>query len=240
MTRGLWGRPQAGATADGEDVAGADLSAPADDGSASRAPGPPVPAAGSGGRQARSGLVRGPDPHSDAPWLPVPGCDRRISFAMPSCVLSNSPWQRTSPSRPPSATATALRAFAALIPTNASPCLFMARPLRANIRPGPPGSPRSAPHTLGQAISAAQRTCGLTRGSSDRGSQGVIQDRPQRSGELDRPAAPPGRNACSLVDRYFAERSERLVRHPDGLAGNSERRPAVRASPRRTTATPPL
>src|ERR1700761_2823916 len=46
--RGLYGRAQAGAAADGEHGPGADLSAAAHQGSASRAPGLPVSAAGPG------------------------------------------------------------------------------------------------------------------------------------------------------------------------------------------------
>src|SRR3954469_14599366 len=47
---------------------------------------------------------------------------------MLSADASTSPWNRTSPSRPASATATALRSFATSIPTNASLISAMVRP----------------------------------------------------------------------------------------------------------------
>src|ERR1700761_4917524 len=61
--RGLYGRAQAGAAADGEDGSGADLPAPAHHGSASGASGLPISAAGSGDRAAEPGLVCRPDLH---------------------------------------------------------------------------------------------------------------------------------------------------------------------------------
>src|SRR5215211_3694064 len=69
----LRGRPQAGATADGEDGPDADLPAPTHDGAAPRASGLSLPAAGPGGRAAEPGLVRGHHLPADAPRPPLPG-----------------------------------------------------------------------------------------------------------------------------------------------------------------------
>src|SRR4051794_12369085 len=66
----------------------------------------------------------------------------RTSFATASGVLSNVPRYHTSPSRPASATATALRALAVSIPTKTSFPFFTAHPLRVEA-PGPSGQPRS-------------------------------------------------------------------------------------------------
>src|SRR4051794_40097646 len=80
---------------------------------------------------------------------------------MLSADASTSPWNRTSPSRPASATATALRSFATSIPTNASLISAMVRP--PMVRRGSYHSPghrgaasliRVAPHR--------ERTYGLT------------------------------------------------------------------------------
>src|SRR3954467_13361277 len=81
---------------------------------------------------------------------------------MLSAEASTSPWNLTSPSRPASATATALRSFATSIPTNASLISAMVRP--PMVRRGSYHSPdhrgaasliRVAPHR--------ERTYGLTR-----------------------------------------------------------------------------
>src|SRR3954463_13166319 len=80
---------------------------------------------------------------------------------MLSAEASTSPWNLTSPSRPASATATALRSFATSIPTNASLISAMVRP--PMVRRGSYHSPdprgaasliRVAPHR--------ERTYGLT------------------------------------------------------------------------------
>src|SRR3954469_14824066 len=80
---------------------------------------------------------------------------------MLSADASTSPWNRTSPSRPASATATALRSFATSIPTNASLISAMVHP--PLVRRGSYHSPghrgaasliRVAPHR--------ERTYGLT------------------------------------------------------------------------------
>ena len=103
----------------------------------------------------RSGLVAGSAPSRNAQPACAPVwprhracCQTRRDSAVP-------------PSRPPSATATAFRAFAVSIPTNASPCLLMARPLCVEARPGQSGQPSLNPAYVGRATSAAQRTCGL-------------------------------------------------------------------------------
>src|ERR1700678_4269417 len=73
-TRGLPGGQQAGASADGQDGAGADLPAAAHNGPASRTSDPSVFAAGDGDRPAESGLVCRHHLHSDAARLLVFGC----------------------------------------------------------------------------------------------------------------------------------------------------------------------
>src|SRR4051794_17960305 len=84
---------------------------------------------------------------------------------MLSAEASTSPWNLTSPSRPASATATALRSFATSIPTNASLISAMVRP--PMVRRGSYHSPdhrgaasliRVAPHR--------ERTYGLTAPAS--------------------------------------------------------------------------
>src|SRR6185312_5984078 len=70
---GLYGRPDAGAAADGQDGPGADLSEAAHDDPAPAAPGLQVPAARPDHRPAEPGLVLGHHLHPDAPGLPVSG-----------------------------------------------------------------------------------------------------------------------------------------------------------------------
>src|SRR5215213_3953257 len=69
----LRGRPQADATADGEDGPGADPPAPTHDGAAPRASGLSLPAAGPRRRAAEPGLVRRHHLPADAARLPLPG-----------------------------------------------------------------------------------------------------------------------------------------------------------------------
>src|SRR3954469_18409958 len=74
---------------------------------------------------------------------------------------STSPWNRTSPSRPASATATALRSLATSIPTKASLVSAMVRPplvRRGSYHPG--GRPERG--VVGPHRSSPERTYGLT------------------------------------------------------------------------------
>src|SRR3954447_8410822 len=105
---------------------------------------------------------------------------------MLSAEASTSPWNLTSPSRPASATATALRSFATSIPTNASLISAMVRP--PMVRRGSYHSPdhrgaasliRVAPHR--------ERTYGLTD---------QLRRRPRRPGAGDPAALERGERAA--------------------------------------------
>src|SRR3954462_9042620 len=107
---------------------------------------------------------------------------------MLSADASTSPWNRTSPSRPASATATALRSFATSIPTNASLISAMVRP--PMVRRGSYHSPghrgaasliRVAPHR--------ERTYGLTHHRAARGAG--LPERRFGEGPHDRVAVHP-------------------------------------------------
>src|SRR4051812_9085097 len=152
---------------------------------------------------------------------------------MLSAEASTSPWNRTSPSRPASATATALRSFATSIPTNASLISAMVRP--PMVRRGSYHSPdhrgaasliRVAPHR--------ERTYGLTPQQQPGRDPGAPGGRPPRRPALDlgHEAVPRGREGRGRLPGLPAQ--PRPDRAPPGgeVPPRGGRRPRLRAQGR--------